>query len=190
MPLSLSDLPTEILYLIFKRLDRPSKLSLGLTGPHFLTLFAAYYDLDRYRNEPEAIEKLGYHWASWDEPAALAAVIRYLAMSGHDHMDDPAPGTISPPEAVEPVDELASILDPEALSHFLMTDEAVPPPYKDTEEGKEDLLVQCIVSDWLETRFNVQGGCILCAECCRWVFRRGPNGRHNRWAQKMLNNPV
>jgi hypothetical protein len=45
---SLQTLPAEILYAIFKNLNRPDKLALGLTCPFFLHLFARYYDLDRY----------------------------------------------------------------------------------------------------------------------------------------------
>jgi hypothetical protein len=177
---SLSILPAEILFAIFKRLDRPSKLSLGLTGPHFLHLLARYYDLDRYRNDKNIWEKIGLPaGASWDESAAQPTIIRWLASPGSDDIDDP-------PEVEEEGEYLSVGLDDIGAFDDPDGEQEVPLPYEDTEEGQEDRIVETIISDWLRAKFGINGGCIICAECCRYMLVLGLDRKIAPWSKNML----
>jgi hypothetical protein len=178
--LSLSSLPAEILFAIFKRLDRPSKLSLGLTSPHFLHLLARYYDLDRYRDNENIWKKIGLPpGVSWGESAAQPTIIRWLAASGSDDIDDPT--------EVEEEEEYLAV-GPNDIGPFddLDGEQEVPLPYEDTEEGREDAIVETIISNWLRAKFDINGGCIICAECCRYMLVLGPDRKITRWAKNML----
>jgi hypothetical protein len=181
---SLSMLPAEVLFAIFKRLDRPSKLSLGLTGPHFLHLLARYYDLDRYRDDENKWKKIGLPaGVSWDESAAQPTIIRWLAAYGSDDIDDP-------PEVQEeeeyPAIGLNDIGGFDDLDDDLDGEQEVPPPYEDTEEGREDAIVETIISDWLRAKFDIKGGCIICAECCRYMLVLGLDRKITPWSKNML----
>lgn len=180
---SLSMLPTEVLFAIFKRLDRHSKLSLGLTGPHFLHLLASYYDLDRYRRDEQRWEKIGLPTGvSWDESAAQPTIIRWLSASGCDDIDNP-------PQVVEeeeyPVDEPKDIWSP-----CLVHEPELPPPYEETEGGKADMMVESIISRWLREKFGIRAGCIICAECYRYMLVLGRDGKITPWSKNMLTRPM
>ena len=179
-PLSLSTLQVEILFAIFKLLDRPSKLSLGLTSPRFLHLLASYYDLERYRRDERTQRKLGIpEGVSFDESAAQPAIIRWLAASGCDDIDNP--------QQVEEEDysPAAGLNDIGASDDFAEEQKALL-PYEETEEGVEDAAVENIISDWLRAKFNINGGCILCAECYRYMLVLGPDGKITPWLENML----
>jgi len=49
--ISLSRLPPEVLFSIFDHLDRPSRLTLGLSSPHYLQLLAKYLHFELYNNK-------------------------------------------------------------------------------------------------------------------------------------------
>lgn len=181
---SLSILPAEILFALFKRLDRPSKLSLGLTGPYFLHLLARYYDLDRYRDKEDIWKKIGLPaGVSWGDSAAQATIVRWLAASGCDDIDNP----LEVEEEVEYPD--VGINDIEAFSDSDGELE-VPLPYEDTEEAREDAMVETIISDWLRAKFDVSGGCIICAECCRYMLVLGLDRKTTGWSKNMLGRPA
>jgi hypothetical protein len=177
---SLLTLPAEVSFAIFKRLDRPSKLSLGLTGPHFLHLLARYYDLDRYRDNENMCKKFDLPaGVSWDESAAQPTIIRWLAASGSDDIDDPL-------EAEE--EEEYPAADENDIGFFDDPDEEQegPLPYEDTEEARDDAIVETLISDWLRAKFNITGGCIICAECCRYMLVLGLDGKITPWSKNML----
>jgi hypothetical protein len=178
MAASLSTLPVEITYRVFKLLNRPAKLSLGLASPHFLYLFAKYFDLDRYRGEAAFDSKLGLPTGiSWTDSAAQPVIIRWLAMSGGDDIDDPAPAAGEEPEEIEP----------DFNSHgYGFDDEELEAPYDESEEGKEDALVGDILNLALNTQFGVVGKSIFCADCYRYMRIHGPDGRVTPWAQNMM----
>jgi len=181
---SLSMLSAEVLFPIFKRLDRPSKLSLGMTGPHFLRLFASCYDLDRYRHDENAWKKIGLPaGVTWDESAAQPAIIRWLAASGSDDNDDP-------PQLEEEEEYPAVGLNDIGDFHDPVGEQEVPPPYEETEEAREDAMVESIISDWLRAKFDINGGCIICAECYRYMLVLGPDGKIIPWSRNMLSRPA
>jgi hypothetical protein len=176
---SLSTVPVEITYHIFKLLDRPGKLSLGLASPHFLHLFAKYYDLDRYRGEPSFDRKLGLPTGvSWSDSAAQPVIIRWLAIPGGDDIDDPA--LLPEEEEEEPPADI-----PESWA-FEDDEQDYPLPYEETEGGKEDALVEEILNRALNTQFGVVGESIFCAECYRYMEINGPDGRVTPWAANMM----
>lgn len=177
---SLSTLPVEVLFAIFKRLDRPSKLSLGLAGPHFLHLLARYYDLDRYRDNENIWKKIGLPaGVSWDESAAQPTIIRWLAASGSDAIDDPQ-------EVEEEEEYPAEGLNDIGVFDDLDEEQEVPLPYEETEEGREDAMVENIISDWLRAKFDINGRCIICAECCRYMLVLGLDRKITMWSKNML----
>jgi len=177
-------LPTEVLFSIFKLLNRPSKLSLGLTSPHFLHLFASYYDLNRYRNDEKIWEKLGLPTGiSWSDSAAQPAIIRWLAASGSDPIDDPPQVEEEEEYPAEEEYDINDWGDP-------FREPEVPPPYEETEPYLEDMMVDTIISDWLRARFDVKGGCFHCAGCYRYMLVFGPDGRITPWSKNMLNRRV
>ncbi|KAI9780439.1 MAG: hypothetical protein M1839_006713 [Geoglossum umbratile] len=179
---SLLTLPVEVLFAIFKFLSRPSKLSLGLTCPDFLHLFANYYDLERYRRDEIGWRKIGIPvGVSLDESAAQPAIIRWLALSGCDDIDNP------PPVEEEESSLAVELRDPSPFDDYV---EEVLQPYEETESGREDAMVESIISDWLRAKFDVNGGCILCAECCRYMLILGPDGGITPWSKNMLSRPA
>ncbi|KAI9855035.1 MAG: hypothetical protein M1813_000579 [Trichoglossum hirsutum] len=182
--LSLSTLQVEILFAIFKLLDRPSKLSLGLTSPHFLHLLASYYDLDRYRRDERKWRKLGIpEGVSLDESAAQPAIIRWLSASGCDDIDNP--------QQVEEKDYLpAAGPNDIGFSDDFVEEQKALVPYEETEEGIEGAMVENIISDWLRAKFNINGGCTLCAECYRYMLVLGPDGKVTPWLENMLSRGV
>lgn len=186
---NLLTLPTEIIFQIFKQLNRPSKLSLGLTCPRMLALFASFFDMDRYRNDPDAQKKLGFPAdISWDDPQGQAAIIRYLTLSGWDGINsEPSSPTI---EASFPI-SIVEAKNISSLPWFSWGDEekVVIPPYTDSKEVREDAMIVSIVSNWLKTRFGIDGGCILCVECGRYILCRGPDMKMVPWTEKQSSRP-
>jgi hypothetical protein len=181
---SLSVLPSEVLFAIFKRLDRPSKLSLGMTGPHFLRLLARYYDLDRYRDNENKWKKIGLPaGVSWDESAAQPTIIRWLAAAGSDDIDDP-PGNEE--EEEHPAVRLSDIGGFDDSD----SEQDAELPYEETELAWEDAMVETTISDWLRAKFGIHGGCIICAECYRYMLVLGPDKKTTRWSQNMLSRPA
>jgi hypothetical protein len=181
---SLSILPAEVLFAIFKRLDRPSKLSLGMTGPHFLRLLARYYDLDRYRDNENMWKKIGLRaGVSWDESAAQPAIIRWLAAAGSDDIDDPPGGEEEEEHPAARLSDIGGFDDLDA-------EQNVEPPYEETELAREDAMVESTISDWLRAKFGINGGCIMCAECCRYMLVLGPDRKITPWSQNMLSRPA
>lgn len=84
----------EIQFRIFKFLDRPSKLSLGLTGPDFLSLLGTYYDLGRYKRDVKVWNKIGFpEGVSWGDSATQPTIIRWVGIIGGDDIDDPPQGS-------------------------------------------------------------------------------------------------
>ncbi|KAL4806965.1 hypothetical protein BDV18DRAFT_110799 [Aspergillus unguis] len=187
--LSLLDLPREILYAIIKELDRPDKLALGLIGPYFLTILADFYELDRYRNDAEAWKSLGLPGGvcSWHDPAAYATIIRYLAKAEYGNIEDPGLDD-------EPMQEVTG---PSLSSDFMDIDDAfqcartadLPPSYEETDEAVDDELVELLFSEWLDKKFGILDGCVVCADCSRFIRCSRPDGSSNPAAANMLHRP-
>lgn len=116
---------------------------------------------------------------SRDESAAQPAIIRWLAAAGGDDIDDP-------PEVEE--EEEYPAVDGNDIGFFddLDEEQEEPLPYEDTEVGREDAIVETLISDWLRAKFNITGGCIICAECCRYMLVLGLNGKITPWSKNML----
>ncbi|KAL3476911.1 hypothetical protein BJX99DRAFT_227156 [Aspergillus californicus] len=197
MTLSLSTLPREILYGIIKQVDRPGKLALGLTGPYFLTILADYYDLDRYRSQPEKWSKLGLPSSvtSWHDPAAYATIIRYL-IAGGDGDIDAAPFLDEDGELEEAEHDAQG--DTEMFDNPDFTgyegygdvvDVDLPPAYEDTDEAVDDELVELLISEWLDVKFDYLDGCVICADCSRFMLCCRPDGSPNPAAESMLHRP-
>lgn len=183
----LCTLPAEILFAIFRLLPRPSKLSLSLAGAQFPYLFAKYYDLDRYKDDVNKWKRIGLpDGVSWNESAAQPAVIRWLCAPGCDDIDNP------PPEVQEEKEEESLTAAPDHYDPLLYSDEEEGDlvPYESTDEAQEDVMVENIISDWLRAKFNINGGCILCAECCRYMLVLGPDGKTTPWSMNMLSRPA
>jgi len=165
MSRSLSALPQELTYGIFKLLDRPSKLSLGLTSPYFLHLFAKYYDLERYRNKHGFTTKLGLSpEIHWNESAAQPVIIRWLSMPGGDDIDD---------LRVEESDHE----DYDSCRFCLEF------AYGSSKDAKEDVEVENILTQALNTQFGVNGKVISCSECYRYM--RVSNRKRTPFAKNM-----
>jgi hypothetical protein len=188
MASSLSPLPMEVTYRIFRFLDRPSKLSLGLTSPHFLHMFAQYYHLDRYRGTVSFDMKLGLaQGVSWSDSVAQPAIIRWLAMTGGDDIDDPESSEDDEPEGTpytyeEPEGRNILLYDP----RFNRGDTKDRITYEETEGGKEDVLVEYILTQAMHMQFGLVGDCIFCAECYRYMRIKGPNAQVTPWAKEMI----
>jgi hypothetical protein len=178
-------LPVEVLFAIFKLLDRPGKLSLGMTGPHFLHLLARYYDLDRYRDDQVKWKKIGIPaGVSWDDSAAQPAIIRWLAASGCDDIDNPPEADQSEEEEEDPSLSLNNF-----GAYHTFGEQEVPLSYEESELGLEDAMVESIISAWLRAKFNIKGGCVICAECYRYMLVLGPDGNITSWSENMLSRP-
>jgi hypothetical protein len=178
----------EVTYRIFKFLDRSSKLSLGLTSPHFLRMFAQYYHLDRYRGTVSFDMKLGLaQGVSWSDSVAQPAIIRWLAMTGSDDIDDPESS-----EEDEPEETPYTYEEPEGCNilsynpRFNRGDTKERITYEETEGGKEDVLVEYILTQAMHLQFGLVGDCIFCAECYRYMPIKGTNGQVTAWAKKMI----
>ncbi|KAE8378538.1 hypothetical protein BDV26DRAFT_292206 [Aspergillus bertholletiae] len=174
--MSVLSLPAEIQFNIFRRLDRPSQLALGLTSPRFLGAFAAYFYLDQFRNSPSQWTKLGLpDGVSWNDAEGKATVIRYLTLSGS--------GDITSPSVSESEDE-----DPE-FDSFEVFEQEVRLLQKEAEETREEERVEEIISAWLLARFDVEDGCIVCADCGRYIIRKNPDKKVGAWVDNMLHRP-
>lgn len=187
---SLCDLSVDLMFTIFKKLDRPSKISLALSNPGFLQLFAKYYDLDRYRDEPQFSRKLGVPRSiSWEDPQARGAILRWMAMPGGDDIDEPSHSVSEEEEDVD--NRPGTIGGFDGLGHvggledLGLEDESLPLPYEETAEGKEEEVVQRILEQWLEQKCGITGGVVFCAECYRFMRLRPEDGRRP-WCRKML----
>ncbi|KAL4761890.1 uncharacterized protein BDW70DRAFT_134617 [Aspergillus foveolatus] len=218
MTLSLSStaLPREILYAIIEELDRPDKLALGLTGPYFLGILADYYDLDRYRSNPEAWKRLGLPAGvtSWHDSAALATVIRYLTRAGYSDIeavsvyDDEQNHNNGLEEGEEmDVDDDGDMKEDEEIdadSHsagsVILGDIDIPGlgcrggselllSYEDSDEAVDDELVELLISEWLDKKFGILDGCVVCADCSRFMLCCRPDGSPNSFATNMLHRP-
>lgn len=188
---SLLTLPKELLYAIFKLLDKPSKISLALSAPYFIHSFAAYYDLDRYRRNDEGgyfRRKIGLpHEVSWQDSRAQGAIIRWIAIPGCDDIDEPPEPPLSEEEQRhrdQLVDGLYELDDIESGKVVL------PKTYEDTKEGKEEVTVQATIADWMKTKCGIQGGVVFCGECYRHKSVLRPDGKKDPWVQKMLTRPT
>jgi hypothetical protein len=190
---SLQTLPAEILNAIFKDLNRPGKLALGLTCPFFLHSFARYYNLDRYPPDHEGMkEKFSRPEGvrSWDESGSQAAIIRWLTTAGEgdeiggDGDNEPGRGEETTedegPDYPGPVPDMASMLS-WGMDSSAPAD--LPPLYDQTELAREDEAVERILSGWIKHRFGISRGCVGCANCSRYM----PLG--SRWARNMLSRP-
>ncbi|KAL4735146.1 hypothetical protein BDV11DRAFT_39393 [Aspergillus similis] len=218
MTLSLSSatLPREIVYAIIRELDRPDKLALGLTGPYFLGILADYYDLDRYRSDPEAWKKLGLPAGvtSWHDSAAHATVIRYVTRAGYGDIeaaslfDDEQNHNNRMKEGEEmDVDEDVDMkedgeIDTESLfaGSVILGDMDISglgcrgsskllPSYEDSDEAIDDELVELLISEWLDKKFGILDGCVVCADCSRFILCCRPDGCPNPFATNMLHRP-
>lgn len=171
---SLSKLSVDLLFIIFALLDRPSKLALALSSPRLLHLLAKYYDLDRYRHEPLFIQKMDIpDSVSWDDSRAQGAIIRWIAMPGSDDIDSPPPvGEVAEEEEV-------------GLDYKGDMDEERFKPYEETQAGKEEVVVQKIIENWLKKRYRIEGSIIFCAECYRFMRLHPENGK-KPWCAKMV----
>ena len=142
-----------------------------------LHTLAKYYDLDRYRAEPLFLQKIGVpESVSWEDSKAQGAIIRWIAMPGNDDIDSPGDDRL---EEEEPT------LDHE----FDLSDETYE-PYEETKAGKEELVIQKIIEEWLKQRCGVEGGLIFCAECYRFMRLRSENRREESWCTKMVTRPT
>ncbi|KAL4749359.1 hypothetical protein BDW72DRAFT_178297 [Aspergillus terricola var. indicus] len=214
--LSFATLPREIIYAIIRELDRPDKLALGLTGPYFLSILADYHDLDRYRSDPEAWKRLGLPTGvtSWHDSAAHATVIRYLTRAGYGDIeavsffDDEQNHNNRPEEGEEmDVDEDGDMKEDEEVdtnSHsagsVILGDmdisglgcrggSEILPSYEDSDEAVDDELVELLISEWLDKKFGILDGCVVCADCSRFMLCCRPDGSPNPFATNMLHRP-
>jgi hypothetical protein len=187
---SLETLPTELLYRIFSLLNRPRKIALALSAPYFTHAFAAYYDLDRYDNKPDFQERFAVpEGGTWKDTRAQGAILRYICMDGGDDMDA---GDQGEDEEHEPW------VEPEQQSAFEMfnpfeDDAPLDPPYEHTQMGREDALVNEIFDKWLDSKFGIEQGCVLCAGCQKFIVRsvRGGEDRgESAWVKFMSGRPA
>jgi hypothetical protein len=178
---TLTDLSVDLLFTIFKKLDRPSKLALGLSSPAMLRLLARYFDLDRYRTNPLFREKLSVpESVSWEDSKAQGPIIRWIAMPGNDDIDDPGEDVVEGEESYPgPSRGHANRLD-------ASDDDDRNKPYGETEVGKEEVMVQNILEEWLRRKCGAEGGVIICAECYKFMRLRPDNGRREPWCKKMM----
>jgi hypothetical protein len=72
-------------------------------------------------------------------------IIRWLAMSGGDDIDDPAPA------AEEEVEESKDTEPDFNHQSYGFEEEEIEPPYDESEEGREDALVGDILNQALNT---------------------------------------
>ena len=135
-------------------------------------------------------EKIGLpEGVSWKESAAQPAIVRWLCASGCDDIDNPPPEVQEEKEdesLTSPLDYYDPLFysDEELLEHHHIV------PYERTDEAQEDMMVENIISDWLGAKFNINGGCILCAECYRYMLVLGPDGKTTPWSMNMLSRPA
>lgn len=194
-PLSLTILPREILYGIIKELDRPDKLALGLASPYFLACLADYYDLDRYRSNPEAWKKIGLPEGvpSWHDSAAQATIIRYLAAAGYGDIEIPSGFDDGDDEDHETHPSQQIFSEPNLCEYLGNVDGGntaeLPPSYEDSDEAVDDEMVELHLSEWLEKKFGILDGCIVCADCSRFIRCSKPDGSVNPTAASMLHRP-
>ena len=89
MSTRLCNLPNEVLFNIFDHLDRPSRISLGLTGPHHLQLLAKYTHFDIHYGKKKFGKKAKRdvktprppHQSPCRGPEAYPAMVRWLSLS-------------------------------------------------------------------------------------------------------------
>ncbi|KAL6239174.1 hypothetical protein BDW75DRAFT_152456 [Aspergillus navahoensis] len=198
MTMSLPTLPREILYAIIKELDRPDKLALGLTGPYFLGILADYYDLDRYRSDPEAWKRLGLPAGitSWHDSAAQATIIRYLARAGYGDIEA---ASLFDDEQNHHNRQDEMDTDPDSAGSVILGDMDMSglngrggeplPSYEDSDEAVDDELVELLISEWLDKKFGILDGCVVCADCSRFMLCCRSDGSPNPFATNMLHRP-
>lgn len=173
---NLLSLQTEILFHIFKRLDRPSKLALGLTCPRILAPALPQWLWCKGKASLSSNYLLGWspgsgnynqisdspRWGQHQQRAIIA-----------DHWRD------------EPEVQHANPVFSTGVS-FGGEEVEVIPPYTESSEAREDAMVASIISEWLKTKFRIDGGCILWVECGRYMLCRGPDGRRVRWTANQM----
>lgn len=142
--------------------------------------------MERYRDDPDAREKLRFPATiSWDDPQGQATIIRYLTLSGGDGINsEQSSPTIEEPEG-QHVDQGFS-------AGFSFGGEEVEeiPSYDESNDAHEDAMVVPIISEWLTRNFRIDGGCILCVECGRYMLCRKPDGRRVRWTANQMRRPA
>ena len=148
---NLLSLPTEIIFLIFKRLGRPTKLALTLTCPRMLALSTSFLDMDRYRSDPYVRTGLRCpEDISWEDAQGQAVTLRFIALANMDGINSrPLSPVIGEPWTVHSVEEA---------------------------DARENFTVASVISGWLRTRFQIEGGCIVCVECGLYILCREPDG--------------
>ncbi|RDW90895.1 uncharacterized protein DSM5745_02670 [Aspergillus mulundensis] len=200
---SFATLPRNIIYTIIKELDRPDKLALGLICPYFLFILADYYDLDRYRSNPEAWARLGLPdgATSWHDSAAQATIIRYLTKAGYSDNETVSVFIDEPDHHDTPdgSDEMEIDSDPAGYVelgdmdmsglHSGLNAPGLLPSYEDSDEAVDDELVELLLSEWLDKKFDILDGCVVCADCSRFILCSRPDGRPNPFAANMLHRP-
>lgn len=118
--------------------------------------FAKYYDLDRYRSNPYFARKIGVlDSVSWDDSKAQGAIIRWIALPGHDDIDDPGDDI---PEEEEGLDQNQNFGG--GLGNELDLDDERFKPYDETKAGKEEAAVQQIIEHWLREKCGIEGGVV------------------------------
>ncbi|KAH8682926.1 hypothetical protein BGZ60DRAFT_427405 [Tricladium varicosporioides] len=157
-PPTLSTLPPEISFEIFKLFDRPSTLSLSLTSPRFSQLLARFHNFQNSEGSQSFNYRTGID--SSRKPTSSVALIRWLCKFK------------GPPF-------LAEARDPEkneagkAINPFFLWNE-IP-------QELEYVAVQVIMSTWLSERFGIRGGCILCEDCGSYMLLLDRDGRKTNW---------
>ncbi|KAH6684579.1 hypothetical protein B0J14DRAFT_573182 [Halenospora varia] len=155
-------LPQELLFSIFKYLSRASRISLALTAPFFLHLLARYHNQYRGPN------------INCSDPGAQPAIIRRLCTF---HVDPLSCSSEARPQ--NGAESGAIRASNGRLSKTLRR------PGIDTYRIAEDTAVQNILSAWLQDRFRIEGGCIVCDQCGRYMLVHGPDGMASECFMKM-----
>jgi hypothetical protein len=137
-------------------LDRPSRVSLGLTEPFFLHSLAEFCEFHRQRERIQWLD-IGIpsepSW-SWNDSAAQPAIIRRLAKGCYEFV-----GTLRP---------------------IVGRDDLIE------ERDREDAMVDGFLSEWLKAKFNIEEGCVLCRWCWRFMCMLRPDGEPSPWVSRCL----
>ena len=88
---------------------------------------------------------------------AQCAIIRWIAMPGNDDIDN------SGDEVPEEADESGDYNDGLGLDSELDPDDERLKPYKETQAGKEEFIVQQIIQEWLKKKCGIEGGVVSTA---------------------------
>lgn len=178
---SLSTLPVEISFAIFDFLDRSDVLSLALTGPYYLKLFAVYfkhkYIINLLRGRREDLDIL--RTMSINTQAVQPSMIRFLC-SNWEHAANV--------KVAEPVPKSTSRLPrwwSGAPTPRLHGDDA-PVGYDTTHETN----MRSIMWFWAVENLDIQGGIEVCYRCRAWMRICGYDGRLLKRMKVIRNRPV